>query len=122
MTNELLPCPFCGSSARAYQDTNPDWAWYVMCDGGDCRTMGNRCKAEADAKTEWNKRADHIPEMDRLKMAFMEWLRVYEKLITMRWEWLSVTECDTLGEAQWVELVKEYELFTGKQQREETNE
>jgi hypothetical protein len=65
MTKELLPCPFCGSSATMEQ--TDDNRWSVGCDSADeLMCMGNQSFAtfsrQVEARDAWNKRTFTEPQ------------------------------------------------------------
>ena len=56
MTDELKPCPFCGS--EDVQEAGPlgfSQSWVVFC--LDCAIEGPKREAQADAIAAWNRRA-----------------------------------------------------------------
>ena len=60
MYTSVRECPFCGSSARAHEDTSSDyqrhWDWYVLCNNRDCWAEGEHRKTEDEAIAFWNSR------------------------------------------------------------------
>lgn len=62
MSNDLLPCPFCGCEAHVrralsvvYQkDDSKDYC--VECMNPNCWVQGKECNTEAEATAHWNKR------------------------------------------------------------------
>ena len=60
MDDELKPCPFCGKSARIWQDPSHSAAFFVGCDDGETDCFGAIMWAESRAETiaAWNRRAD----------------------------------------------------------------
>lgn len=61
--NELLPCPFCGSSATAaaYKHDCPDYYYVICCDNCDVEIRSNSCNKDKDAAlqygiSQWNMR------------------------------------------------------------------
>lgn len=62
ISEELLPCPFCGGDARLgisgdYGDGDPQ----VHCDNLQCRISGPYCDTEAEAIAAWNLRTSPPP-------------------------------------------------------------
>lgn len=66
-TDELLPCPFCGSPATYVWDNIND-VWIAGCTNGNCIVSANTTMAYGwpffsesikDARAAWNRRADH---------------------------------------------------------------
>ena len=66
MSDELLPCPFCGSSAATWEDTSSDyrnnWTWCVSCCNERCGGRSLDFKEKQDAIDQWNKRPSTEPE------------------------------------------------------------
>lgn len=59
MTDTLLPCPFCGGEADAYQSgawLRDHFMWYVKC--GRCFTATCDKSTEAEAVAAWNTRTE----------------------------------------------------------------
>lgn len=63
--DSLLPCPFCGGSARMATEHDPDgMTWhYITCRGcgarsrGNWHSLGNDCPLHrAEVRDEWNRR------------------------------------------------------------------
>lgn len=66
--SELMPCPFCGESkAKVYHNTSSDhmydWDFHAEC---ECGVVGPSDKQEAQAVTEWNRRAAPAQELSAL--------------------------------------------------------
>lgn len=62
---ELLPCPFCGSTASFTEDNSPirdKIVWLVGCDSEDCPAMPLLCgnARKVDAAKAWNTRAASV--------------------------------------------------------------
>jgi len=47
---ELLPCPFCGSTAHIDYNTDHDFPRVVECDNDECEAMGPWCQRGQDRK------------------------------------------------------------------------
>lgn len=61
MTEQLLPCPFCGGRARAYDyDTELD-AWPVSCDNRECGAEVTDPNSPDAARARWNRRVPQKP-------------------------------------------------------------
>lgn len=60
MSDELKPCPFCGKSARIWQDPSHSAAFFIGCDDGETDCFGAIMWAESKPETiaAWNRRAD----------------------------------------------------------------
>lgn len=58
MSNELLPCPFCGGEAEILtaESMNGGYLFGIMCN--DCRSRGDVYDTEAEAVDAWNTRAE----------------------------------------------------------------
>lgn len=61
---ELLPCPFCGTDAKAVNSYEDD-DWRVECWNDECSVHGKRCQNRSDAALEWNRRAPAAPVPQR---------------------------------------------------------
>ena len=59
MTDNLLPCPFCGGEAKVfhYSSAIRDEVWRVVCDRPFC-AQGPDGYTEAEAVSAWNTRAE----------------------------------------------------------------
>lgn len=57
---ELLPCPFCGTAAKAVNSYEDD-DWRVECWNDECSGHGKRCQNRSDAVLAWNRRAPAAP-------------------------------------------------------------
>ena len=58
MTEELKPCPFCGSQPWSYDDANHSTAWEVECGNTTCSAQPSVWKTtKAEAISAWNRRA-----------------------------------------------------------------
>lgn len=63
---ELLPCPFCGSTASFTEDNSPirdnKTVWLVGCDSEDCPAMPLLCgnARKVDAAKAWNSRTASV--------------------------------------------------------------
>ena len=67
MSEELLPCPFCGNEAhlmhsRSYDNNSESWiidCWSILCNNNNCdMTPSTGFREEAsDARAAWNRRA-----------------------------------------------------------------
>ena len=59
MTDELLPCPFCGGQAETLtaNSMHGGYLFGIMCN--DCRSRGDVYDNEAEAIAAWNSRADY---------------------------------------------------------------
>lgn len=65
MSDELLPCPFCGGEARLQHDTSSDyrrqWKYLVICTNVEaCWISGKEFDTPEAAATWWNTR--HEPQ------------------------------------------------------------
>lgn len=61
---DLLPCPFCLSTADIASNCGPvadDREFTVTCENIDCKAAGPLCATPVEAATRWNRRAK-IPE------------------------------------------------------------
>lgn len=56
MTEELKPCPFCGSGAVTFHDAE-DGGWGVICTNQKCECTLDRYAIRESAETAWNNRA-----------------------------------------------------------------
>lgn len=63
MTDNLSPCPFCGSEGYFSQPVVGSKWFEVSCSGDDCGAMGPSLPDKAEALAAWNRRAD--PPKDR---------------------------------------------------------
>lgn len=68
---ELLPCPFCGTDAKAVNSYEDD-DWRVECWSDECSVHGKRCQNRSDAALEWNRRAPAAPVPQGWKMVPVE--------------------------------------------------
>ena len=61
MSEELKPCPFCGSK-EVYTQTftiggiSNNWLWNVKCTEQGCFAEGPICNSEKEAISAWNRR------------------------------------------------------------------
>jgi Lar family restriction alleviation protein len=68
MSNELLPCPFCGGEAKhdaaGVPTDKPEFgtAWVVCSDCGSSGTMFDFFADESDIVNQWNTR--HVPKIE----------------------------------------------------------
>ena len=62
MSDELLPCPFCGAEANVSECQGRDDRFYIWCDGCCCTVM---YKSKQDAINAWNTRAEPIGREER---------------------------------------------------------
>ncbi len=63
--SELKACPFCGGKAEVGtcgQAVNDNLTYYVQCDNCDVRPCTMNCDTEAEAVSDWNKRAPTPPQ------------------------------------------------------------
>jgi hypothetical protein len=72
---ELLPCPFCGSTASFTEDQSPSRdkiVWLVGCDSEDCPAMPLLCgnARKVDAAKAWNTRAASVSRKEIVEEAF----------------------------------------------------
>ena len=66
MSDELKPCPFCGSVPTVDQDTNGDW--YIICEGDDCHAAISELPDRDWSIEAWNRRAgEGYSTSDRLE-------------------------------------------------------
>ncbi|MDH0495743.1 Lar family restriction alleviation protein [Comamonas aquatica] len=65
---ELLPCPFCGTAAKAVNSYEDD-DWRIECWNDECSCHGKRCQNRSDAVFEWNRRAPGSPVPQGWKLA-----------------------------------------------------
>ncbi len=59
MSDELKPCPFCGSPAKAWGDDSDHFSWLlvrIICENTVCGTRGNNYATRAEAIAAWNRR------------------------------------------------------------------
>lgn len=68
MTNEILPCPFCGKEAYVFTDDKDteNLRYYIMCLGDSCGLYG-AFDHEKEAIDAWNKRALSVREHEMIK-------------------------------------------------------
>lgn len=63
MSDELLPCPFCGSAARTGENGDNSPNWFVYCsDWKNCDVNQGGTRTEAEAIALWNRRAQAWPQ------------------------------------------------------------
>lgn len=60
MTEQLLPCPFCGKTAEIHPSTNYHDRFYIECKY--CLIRTDDCRSEEEAAGDWNAR--HIPKIN----------------------------------------------------------
>ena len=90
MSEELKPCPFCGSynvrvcTIPSGYKRNPR-VWYVKCD--DCESRGTRVFDKSEAIAAWNTRAEKKPTDAVRKFA-----ERYERRIAELEEYIKVIE------------------------------
>jgi Lar family restriction alleviation protein len=65
---ELLPCPFCGSTALELGNLVDEDDFFVHCNGCDVQQIANYTKA--DAIRRWNTR--HIAEVERAALGVVD--------------------------------------------------
>lgn len=100
---ELLPCPFCGSSAMLHHDDSSDyerqWTYSVECGSGECSGSAGHYATKEQAIQQWNQRQP-VVNFD-LEFTFHSWLVDYETTVTQRWDQLMPPEWNILIQAQW---------------------
>ena len=67
MIEELLPCPFCGCSAKVVSKWSENWH-YVVCETPLCGMIGPFDTPEY-AKDRWNRRAEYGEDVTRERKA-----------------------------------------------------
>lgn len=62
MSQELLPCPFCGLDTRPLRNpieqAFPDGYMSVVCPNSQCGASGPKRQSEIEAEDAWNRRAE----------------------------------------------------------------
>lgn len=71
MSDDLLPCPFCGGDARIWEDPSHSSAFFVGCDdpAGDCFGSIHWEETREKAIAAWNRRA--LPAIDAREKALL---------------------------------------------------
>jgi hypothetical protein len=119
MTKELLPCPFCGSSATMEQ--TDDNRWSVGCDSADeLMCMGNQSFAtfsrQVEARDAWNKRTftepqtAASPEISRLIAKSDEQTTALDQIMTTAADNLAAANSDLKMTLEFIHHVAEYTL------------
>jgi len=66
MSNEILPCPFCGGKAIAEDRSDLHSAWLIGCDRCDC-VMDVYYRTKEEAVEAWNRRAKDKQRIQELE-------------------------------------------------------
>lgn len=71
MSEELLPCPFCGSEATCWKDQYGEFG--VACNRVMCFEVSDRFES-AELATEWWNRRAPLPQQDAMPEDVAEWI------------------------------------------------